>query len=91
MVAVVIISKWVPIAVFSALAVYSAFLMSSGNRVMEWRLRRWQRGPRFLQALFYVFTFGQWQEWAFEGALFTCVASLAVVALLLFAHSAHHH
>ncbi|HVR45015.1 MAG TPA: hypothetical protein VMT95_00015 [Candidatus Binatia bacterium] len=90
------ISKWVPIAVFSAFAVYSAFGMIYGGRWMVKQQQRWQRAPRFMQVLYSIFSLGQWRDqetmkaWSFMGALFTFIGSVAVVVLLLFfVHPAH--
>jgi hypothetical protein len=90
MLAVVMLSRWVPIAVFSGVAVYCVFFMVDGGRWAEAQLRRRERSPRFVKVLYSIFSFGQWRNletmkaWGVIGALFGFIGSVAVVILFLF-------
>jgi hypothetical protein len=93
----VMLSKWVPIAAFSAAAVYSLFGMVYGGRWMQEQQIEWEASPKWMRVFFAISTFGQWRNrsvmkaWAFQGALFGFILSVGVVILLVFfAHPARH-
>ena len=84
------ISKLIPVAVFSAFAIYSVFAMIYGGKWMARQMAAVERGPKFVRVLYSIFSLGQWRDektmkaLTFTGALFSFIGSVAVVVLLLF-------